>query len=177
MEFKSRKEIKESQQTPNIKMDVDYSYLLEQIKNIDVDNTDFSNYSDTPIYKEIEKSKSYFWIRVYLSEEVDITPGDDITIKYVNSGEKLNTKYVCFSKKNIISNEININKYDSEDDTKVLCLMVDEDKINHHSDDIPFIRKLFRNSRYFDYELFKTNDLILTIDRTSLQLKYYMIDL
>ena len=55
--------------------------------------------------------------------------------------------------------------------------MVDEERINYNSDDIPFIRKLFRIGRWYEYEIVRRTELILTNDRTEVKLDYYDIEL
>ena len=146
--------------------DVDYQYLTEQVNNLnlDLDEIDFISEDFDSIRTKVDKQKVYFWIRVYLKEETKIEPGDDIIIKYSYSGEELTTKFICYAKTGGLTTEIaNIVNYNSEDDVKVLCLMVDEEKINYESEDIPFLRKLFRIGRFFEYELLRRSDLTLTI--------------
>ena len=54
--------------------------------------------------------------------------------------------------------------------------MVDEERINYESDDIPFLRKLFRISRHYEYELVRRSELTLTNKRTEEQIDYYDIE-
>ena len=162
------------------KLEVNYDYLYEQARKIDLDSLNFENEDYNKLKTKIEKQKVYFWIRVYLSEEIKIEPGDGIIIKYIFSGEELDSTFICYAKKgasaiNYVDGEPVVN-YNSEDDTKVLCLMVDEEKINNDSDDIPFLRKLFKIGRHFEYVLLKRTDLTLTNSRTNEQLKYYDIE-
>jgi hypothetical protein len=73
-----------------------------------------------------------------------MVPNDTIRITYLNSGEFLDTKFICYQKKGTERDmEQNIINYNTEDDEKVLCLMVDSDKINYDNADIPFIKTLF----------------------------------
>ena len=119
----------------------------------------------------------FFWIRIYLPKEIAIEAGDDIIMKYVVSGEELDMQFVCYNKKNLrVSSEQNIVGYDSEDDPKVLCVRIDEERIKNNSDDIPFIRKLFKISKYHEHELLRRNDLIITNVRTGENIDYYDID-
>lgn len=162
----------------------DYDYLVEQARNINLDEITFDSNADLPVDKrpvktKIEKQKVYFWIRVYLSEEIaTIEPGDNIIIKYVSSGEKMETTFICYAK---VGGEIEhdgeiIMNYNSEDNKKVLCLMVDEERINYDSEDIPFLRKLFRIGRYYDHVLLRRSELELTNTRTNQKLDYYDIE-
>jgi hypothetical protein len=45
------------------------------------------------------------------------------------------------------------------DNKKILCLMIDSDKINKDSKDIPFIRSLFKIGIFYEYQLFKLDNL------------------
>lgn len=162
-----------------------YNYLVEQVAKLDLEEVVFDDTDEVAVESrktktKIDKQKVYFWIRVYLKEECKIEPGDDITIKYSVSGETLFTKFICYAKKgnlvDYIDGEPVVTNYNSEDDTKVLCLMVDEEKINYDSADIPFIRRLFRIGRHYEFELLRRADLILTNDRNKEELDYYDIE-
>jgi len=159
----------------------EYDYLAEQVKSLNLDEIDFKNSQYDYVKTKIEKQKIYFWIRVYLSEEIEIEAGADITIKYVMSGEELDTKFICYAKMGggsikYENGEPIVVNYNSEDNKKVLCLMVDEEKINYDSEDIPFIRKLFKIGRHYEYELMKRTDLILTVKDTEEMLNYFDIE-
>ena len=103
MDFLPRHKLSKTTQSQfdNIKMvDPNYDYLSEQVKKLNLDEIDFENTEYDSVKTKVEKQKVYFWIRVYLSEEVpELEPGDDITIKYMPSGEELITKFICYSKK------------------------------------------------------------------------------
>lgn len=180
--FTPRNQLKKTSNMQATNMDSNYDYLIEEVKKLELDKIDFENSDYDKIYKKEEKQKVYFWIRVYLSEEVDIKPGDSISIKYTPSGEKLETTFICYAKKgsghiDYEDGEPVVTNYNAEDDTKCLCLMVDEERINYNSDDIPFIRKLFRIGRWYEYEIVRRTELILTNDRTEVKLDYYDIEL
>ncbi len=182
-EFPTRNEIKAKQ--PKNPLVMDYNYLSEQVKNLKLDEIDFDSADYDTIDKKEEKAKIYFWIRVYLSEELkDIEPGDDLNLSYwLNDDfgnriivETLVTKFICYSKTGLTRNEDGVVGYNGIDDPKCLCLMVDEEKINYDSEDILFIRKLFRIGRYYEYQLLRRTDLTLTINRTGERLNYYDIE-
>ena len=116
--------------------------LVDVIKSIDT--TDLSDDVDKEsISKVIEEQKVYFWIRLYLKEEdSNLEIGDDISIKWTPTGEELKTKFICFGKTGLQKDyDEEIVNYNSEDDKKVLCLMVDEGQVNYN-EDIPFVRTL-----------------------------------
>ena len=149
--------------------------LIEQIKSIDVEKSDFSTGVEVGS-SVVEEQRVYFWIRLYLHDEIDILPDTDITITYVDSGEKLETKFICYAKKGHIQDmDETVINYNPEDDKKVLCLMIDADRINKKSDDIPFIRTLFRIGRYYRPQVLRLSDLSI-VDSKGNQLYCYDID-
>lgn len=158
-----------------------YDYLIDQARKLNLDGIDFENADYDSVNTKIDKQKVFFWIRVYLSEETEIEPGEDIVIKYAVSGEELDTKFICYAKKgggsiNYEDGEPVVANYNSEDNKKVLCLMVDEEKINYDSEDIPFLRKLFKIGRHYEYELIKRTDLVLRVKKTDQKLEYFDIE-
>jgi hypothetical protein len=168
--FPSRKSIVDN------KKNYDYqTKIIGDIKSIDIEKIDFTNGDFKPRTKIAEKQKVFFWIRLYLSEEDNIsTPDDAVVIKYVNSGEELETKFICYAKKNLEKdNKDQIVNYTTEEDKRVLCLMIDSDRINKESDDIPFIRTLFKTSRYYEYQLSKRNELVFTNKNKGATYEYF----
>lgn len=151
--------------------------LTQQIKNIEVDSIkDWTKIEDIST-KILEEQKVYFWIRLFLKEEnSNLQIGDDINIKYLPSGEKLQTKFICYGKEGLQKNvEDEIVNFNPEDDKKTLCLMIDE-KIVNTSDEIPFIRTLFKNGRFYEYQLVRRDELIFENGRTCETLDYFDCD-
>lgn len=150
--------------------------LLEAIKSLDTEGlSDEMEIVSTS--KIIEEQKIYFWIRLYLSEEdLNIQVGDDITISYEPSGEELVTKFICYGKSGLERdhNDEVIN-YNPEDDKKILCLMVDENHVNY-SQEIPFIRTLFKTGRHYEYQLMRRDELIFINKRNGIILDYFDCD-
>jgi hypothetical protein len=150
--------------------------LLEAIKSLNTEGlSDEMEIVSTS--KIIEEQKIYFWIRLYLSEEdLNIQVGDDITISYEPSGEELVTKFICYGKSGLERdhNDEVIN-YNPEDDKKILCLMVDENHVNY-SQEIPFIRTLFKTGRHYEYQLMKRDELIFINKRNGIILDYFDCD-
>ena len=147
--------------------------IVEQIKTIDT--TDLSdNVSDDAVQKIVEEQKTYFWIRLFIKDEQpNIEIGDDVIINYTPSGEKLTTKFICYGKQGLDKdNGELVTHYNTEDDKKVLCLMIDE-KIVNYSEEITFIRTLFRTGRHFEYQLVKRDELQFIIDKNNIILDYY----
>ena len=152
-----------------------YDQLLEAIKKIDTSNLSDENpdYVNPINSKVLEEQKVYFWIRLYLKDELsDVKPGDDFEICYIKSGETLVTKFVAFGKKNLNRDLDNvIVNYDPEDDKKCLCLMVDEDEMKT-SQKIPFIRTLFKTSPYFQFQVYRREELLFSNLRTGVICDY-----
>lgn len=161
----------ESNHTPSL-----YEQLYEQVKNIDT--TDLSD--DVPVGSSttiIEEQKIYFWTRLYLRDEnPNIEIGDTIKIVYTNSGEELETKFVCFEKKGLGKDQkTDVTSYNTEDDKKVLCLMIDSKEVNY-SDKIPFIRTLFKTGYHYEYQLVRRDELLFVHGDSNIILDYYDVD-
>ena len=155
-----------------------YQSLIEQIKGIDTKDLSDTHvdYADPITTKEIEKQKVYYWIRLYLKDELsDIKIGDDFNITYVFSCETLSGKFIAFGKKNLNRDLDNvIVNYDPEDNPKCLCIMVDEEEMK--SEKIPFIRTLFKTSTYFEYQVYRREELTFTNTRTLQTCEYVDCD-
>lgn len=152
--------------------------LVQQIKEIEVEKIETWNEQEDLTTKVVEKQKVYFWIRLFLKEECDdIQAGDSINLYYSPTNEKLETTFICFDKKGLQKNhEDEIVNFNPEDDKKILCLMIDEEIVNN-SDEIPFIRTLFKNSRFFEYQVVKRSELLFNNKRTGKNLDYFDYDL
>ena len=148
--------------------------LLEQLKNIDVDNLSDEIVTTSTV---VEEQKVYFWIRLFLKEEdPNIMVGDDIIIEWTQSGEKLETKFVAYGKQGLERNhDDQVVNYNPEDDKKVLCLMIDQKSVDFN-DEIPFIRTLFKTSHHYEFQLVKRDELIFVNKRNNLLLDYFDCD-
>ncbi len=161
----------DSNNTPSL-----YEQLMEQAKSIDTTDLsdDVPSGSSTTI---IEEQKIYFWTRLYLRDEnPNVEIGDDIKIVYTNSGEELVTKFVCFEKKGLGKDQrSDVTSYNTEDDKKVLCLMIDSKEVNY-SDKIPFIRTLFKTGYHYEYQLVKRDELLFIHSKSNIILDYFDVD-
>lgn len=146
--------------------------IVEQIKKIDT--KDLSDSISEPINNVVEEQKVYFWIRLYIKDEQpNLEVGDDISITYLPSGESLKTKFICYGKQGSDKDQGDmVTHYNTEDDKKVICLMIDEKTVNYN-DSIPYIRTLFKVGRHFEYRLVKRDELQFIIDRNNIILDYY----
>jgi hypothetical protein len=153
-----------------------YDNLVEKIKTIDTEEIKDWDSNTDPAMKIVEEQKVYIWIRLFLKEESNVEIGDDIFMTYTPSGEKLETKFICYGKTDMGKNhDDEIINYNPDDDKKVLCLMVDQEKINKGTD-IPFIRTLFKISIHYQYQLLKRDELIFVNSRTGEILDYFDCD-
>lgn len=127
--------------------------------------------------KVVDEQKVYIWIRLHLNQENNNTlPGDDVQIKWTPSGETLTTKFVCFGKSGLERDHLGqVTNYNPDDDRRILCLMVDENEINF-SNDIPFIRTLFKTGRHYDYQLVKRAELLFVNKKNQQVLDYFDCD-
>jgi hypothetical protein len=127
--------------------------------------------------KVVDEQKVYIWIRLHLNQENNnILPGDDVEIKWVPSGETLVTKFVCFGKSGLERDHLGqVTNYNPDDDRRILCLMVDENEINF-SNDITFIRTLFKTGRHYDYQLVKRSELLFINKKNQQVLDYFDCD-
>lgn len=156
---------------------IDYrEQLLEKIMAIDTES--LSNELEiTSTSTIVEEQKVYFWIRLYISEEdPNLQIGDDISIEWTISGEKLDTKFIAYGKSGLErDHQDQVTNYNPEDDKKILCLMIDEKMVNFN-DNIPFIRTLFKTGRHYDYQLVKRDELIFVNKKNGHILDYYDCD-
>lgn len=155
-----------------------YDNLVEQIKTIDTEVIKDWDKNTDPAMKVLEEQKVYIWIRLYLKEEANIEIGDDIFMTYSPSGEKLETKFICFDKTSLNKDHDDMEKiinFNPEDDKKILCLMVDQEIINKDNS-IPFIRTLFKTGIHYEYQLVRRDDLIFINSRTGEILEYFDCD-
>ena len=162
--------------------------LLESIKKLETEG--LSDEIEI-ISKVVEEQKVYFWIRLYLKEEdLNIQVGDDIVIRYQPRStfvdgvkiweseevEELVTKFVCYGKKGLEKDHDNeVVNYSNEDDSKILCLMVDETTVNF-GEGIGFIRTLFKTGRHYEYQLVRRDELIFINKRNGVILDYFDCD-
>jgi len=152
-----------------------YEFVQEQLK--DVDTTELSDDISQDPEVEITPEKVYFWTRVYMKEEnPNVEIGDEITIKYLPSGEELKTQLITYGKSGLERNhDDELINFNPEDDKKVLCLMIDEKTINE-SDNIPFIRTLFKLGHHYEYNVMRREELIFTNDKNGIIIDWFDCD-
>jgi hypothetical protein len=122
----------------------------------------------------LEKQKEFMWTRVYLKEDLEISPEDIIKISYQDN-ESIELQFICYNKKDSNKDTLeSITEYNTEDDMKVLCLKVDVDLIELDSEHIPFIRSLFKKSKWHQRQIFRKEDLRVLYNDSELE--YIFID-
>ena len=152
-----------------------YEFVQEQLK--DLDTADLSDEVSDEIITDITPEVVYFWTRLYLKEEnPNVEIGDWVNITYTTSGEKLKCQFFAYGKTGLDRNhDDELINFNSEDDKKVLCLMVEE-KVVNESEDIPFIRTLFKLGRHYEYQLVKRDELQFVVERNGVILDYFDSD-
>lgn len=152
-----------------------YEFVQEQLK--DLDTAELSDDVSQDPEVEITPEKIYFWTRIYMKEEnPNIEIGDYVSIKYLPSGEELKTQFIAYGKSGLQrDHEDELTSYNAEDDKKVLCLMVDEKEINE-SENIPFIRTLFKLGHHYEYNVMRRDELTFTIERNGIVIEWFDCD-
>jgi predicted ATP-dependent Lon-type protease len=149
--------------------------IIEEIKKIETENLKEFDECEQIKVEITQKTKVYFWIRVYLKEEIDIKSGDKVIINWNIYDEKIETQFLAFGKKGLDKDHLEQITYGNlEDDKKILSLMVDSDIVNY-SKEIPHLRKLFKLSHHYQEEIIRHNELDFLSNGEKLE--YYDLDI
>lgn len=151
-----------------------YDFVREQLQ--DVDTAELSDDVSDQVLIDITPEKVYFWSRLYLTaEDPSLNIGDTIWIEYTPSGERIETKFITYGKQGLErDHDGEVTNYNPEDDKKILCLMVEEKVINE-SEEIPFIRTLFKLGRHYEFQVVRRNELIFVKEDGGI-IDYYDCD-
>lgn len=156
------------------KSDTHIQNIITEVKKVDVDKINFDKEDFNATSRVIQKQRVYIWIRLYLKNEIKITPETLVQIEY-NGQEKLDTHFMFFGKKGLERDKDGeIVNFDPEDDTKVLCLMVDVEKIDKDNENIPFMKTLFKLGKFYKPQIIKKSDFNFKVGETNLD--FYDID-
>ena len=148
--------------------------IIEEIKKIDIDKVQDVEENITEV-NIIEKSKIYFWIRLFIKNELEINTGDTITINWNIYDEKIDTKFISYGKKGLEYDYDNqITKGTLENDKKILVLMVDSEEVNY-SKDINHLRTLFKLSHHYVENIIKHDELDFIYNDNLVE--YYDLDI
>jgi len=152
-----------------------YEFIQEQL--LDIDTSELTDDVNNDVQIEISPEVVYFWTRIYLKDEnPNIEIGDIVDITYLPSGEKLKTQFITWGKRGLErDHEDEVINYNQEDDKKIICLMIEEKVINE-SEDIPFIRTLFKLGRHYEHNIIRRHELQFTVSRNGIILDYYDCD-
>lgn len=146
------------------------SSLVKELQEI-IKESNPEEWKDSPYIKmnQVEKQKEYFWIRIYLEEEDDLLKvGDQITMTHVPTNEQIEMIFGAYEKEGLNRDfDDEVVNYVSESDKKILCCMIDVERVNKDSEDIPTLRTFFRISRFYQENLFLKSDLTITKDDHS----------
>jgi hypothetical protein len=166
MDFPDRKELK-NKKIQDLKKK---GLLMDENPNKYIEEDGF----DRSVEMEVtEDSKSYSWTRLYLSDETDLEKGDIVTLTYQPTGEQMELIFATYNKSSLTKDQEDVVDYNPEEDKKVLCLMVDIDEVNNNIE-IPFLRTLFKSSKWYDHQLLKRNELKFEVKGEELD--YYSVD-
>jgi len=166
MDFPDRKELK-NKKIQDLKKK---GLLMDENPNKYIEEDGF----DRSVEMEVtEDSKSYSWTRLYLSDEADLEKGDIVTLTYQPTGEQMELIFATYNKSSLTKDQEDVVDYNPEEDKKVLCLMVDIDEVNNNIE-IPFLRTLFKSSKWYDHQLLKRNELKFEVKGEELD--YYSVD-
>lgn len=148
-----------------VKSDTHLQNIVEEAKKIDINKVNFEGEDFQPQTKIIQKQKVYFWIRLYLKEEMDIKQETKVSLIYLNGKEKLDTYFMYFGKKGLERDKDGqIVNFNPEDDKRILCLLVDSDRINNNNEDIPYIKTLSPLSKHYKPQYFKKFDFSIVLN-------------
>lgn len=148
--------------------------LIEEIKKIDTKDIKDVEGNDVEV-NIIEKSKTYFWIRLFTNNELEINPGDLVTINWNIYDEKIITKFLSYGKKGLehdFDNQITQGSLD--DNKKILVLMVDSEEVNY-SKEIPHLRTIFKLSHHYTENIIRHDELDFIYNDNLIE--YYDLDL
>ena len=159
-----------------VKSDAHLSNVVEDVKKIDLGKVNFDGEDFQPVSKIIQKQKVYFWIRLYIRDEIDIKPETKVIITYLDGKETLDTHFMYFGKKGLERDKDGqIINFNPEDDKKILCLMIDSYKIDVDNKDIPYMKTLFPLGRHFKPEYVKKSEFDFLLNG-EYALPFYDID-
>lgn len=160
------KEIKtESGYSIQVYDSVDYSMFpnMEKIGSRIVKDSDDDTEGREVTVTVLQKEKTYNWLRVHIDESfgasLNIKKGDVVKMEYLPFGEVFELEFASFDKKGLFKNKIDIVNYESENDTSVICLMVDTDELYKHEN----IRQLFSWSKYYEFNIIRKDELIFRL--------------
>lgn len=159
-----------------IRSDVHLDNIVEEIKKVDLEKTNFETEDFQPKTRIIQKQKVYFWIRIYIKEEIDIQPETKLTLTYLDGKEELETYFMYFGKKGLERDKDGqIVNFNPEDDRRILCLLIDSDNIDKDNEKIPYMKTLFPLGKHYQPQYIRKFDFSLVRENGEL-VDFYAID-
>jgi hypothetical protein len=148
-----------------VRSDTHLENIVEEAKKVDLTKVNFEGEDFHPQTKIIQKQKVYFWIRLYIKDEIDIKPETKINMVYNSGQETLETHFMYFGKKGFERDtQGQIVNFNPEDDKKVLCLLIDSENININSNNIPYMRTLFPLGKFFQPQYIRKYDFTFDLE-------------
>jgi hypothetical protein len=81
-----------------------------------------------------------------------------------------------FGKKGLERNQDGeIVNFNPEDDKKILCLMMDVERIDYNNHDIPYMKTLFKLGKHYKPDYIRKNDFSFVLENET-NLNFYDID-
>jgi len=159
-----------------VRSDTHLHNIIDEAKSIDVEKINFDGEDFLPKTKIIQKQKVYFWMRLYLKNEIEILPETKIIMSY-NRGQEILETYFMYFGKGGLERDVNgqIINFNPEDDKRILCLLIDSDRLNINCQDIPYIKTLFPLGKFFLPQYVKKLDFEFTMDSNK-QIDFYDIE-
>ena len=157
------------------------SGLVEQLNGMlnNISEEQIAEMSDDNVteIKTISEQKQYFWIRIYLKEEdTELEQGDEIKIKYLPTNEELEMLFGGYEKEGMNRDfDDEVSNYTNKSDKTILCCMIDVERVNKNSEDIPLLRTFFKNSRYYENNIFLKKEIKVVCEGKDLDFEYSSI--
>lgn len=159
-----------------VRSDVHLTKIVDQAKSINLEKVSFEGEDFQPKTRIIQKQKIYLWMRLYLKEEIDIKPETKISVLYLDGQEMIETYFMFFGKKGLERDKQGeIINFNPEDDRKILCLLVDAEKIDINNADIPYMKTLFTLGKFYTPQYIKKYDFSFVLDDGK-QIEFYDIE-
>jgi hypothetical protein len=148
-----------------VRSDTHLENIVEEAKKVDLAKVNFEGEDFQPQTKIIQKQRVYFWLRLYIKDEIDIKPETKINMVYNSGQETLETYFMYFGKKGFERDaQGQIVNFNPEDDKKLLCLLIDAENINTNSNNIPYMRTLFPLGKFFQPQYIRKYDFTFDLE-------------
>lgn len=108
----------------------------------------------------LQKEKMYSWMRIFIDNEVgsklSIKKGDVVKMHLTPFNETLTTTFATFEKKGLYKDNDDIVNYESEVDTGIMCVMIDNDELY----ELENMRQIFSWSKYYEPSIIRKDEIV-----------------